>query len=172
MIFISAFWGWIGPFLVASLMARGLSTDKAVSLGGTITAAIIGAGACSVAGEIILGFLISHSLTLVALVGGWIGFRAISDGSVYKAGLVEMVSSRICGVSPGLQSAAGLGITIVAPADFGIFLEWYNGRVEPTAVTIWAPAFLILALGGILSPITAFVLRRLPQAKLRCGGKM
>ena len=191
-----AFWGWIGPFLIASLMSQGIPTDKAVSWGGTITAgiillgapsswlwgivadkkgrtfAIIVAGACSVAGEIILGYLFGQSLALIVLVGGWIGFWVISDGAVYKAGLVEMVSPRICGLSLGLQSVAGFGITIVSPAVFGIVLQWYNGDVDPTVVTIWAPAFLILALGGIIAPITAFVLRRLPQAKLMCGGKM
>jgi MFS family permease len=191
-----AFWGWVGPFLIASLMSKGIPTDKAVSWGGTITAciillgapsswlwgivadkkgrtfAIIVAGACSVAGEIILGYLFGQSLALIVLASGWIGFWAISDGAVYKAGLVEMVSPRIWGLCLGLQSAVGFGITIVSPAVFGIILQWYNGRVDPTSVTIWAPAFLILALGGIFAPINAFVLRRFPQAKLMCGGKM
>ena len=191
-----AFWGWIGPFLIACLMSQGIPTDKAVSWGGTITAciillgapsswlwgivadkkgrtfAIIVAGACSVAGEIILGYLFGQSLALIVLAGGWIGFWAISDGGVYKAGLVEMVSPSMWGLCLGLQSAVGFGITIISPAVFGIILEWYNGRVDPTSVTIWAPAFLVLALGGIFAPINAFVLRRLPQAKLMCGGKM
>jgi len=191
-----AFWGWIGPFLIATLMSKGIPTDQAVSWGGAITAgiillgapsswlwgivadkkgrtfAIIVAGTCSVAGEIILGYLFGQSLALIVLAGGWIGFWAISDGAVYKAGLVEMVSPRICGTCLGLQSAAGFGITIVSPAVFGIILEWYNGNVDPSSVTIWGPAFLILALGGILAPITALVLRRFPQAQLMGGGKM
>jgi hypothetical protein len=111
-----------------------------------------------------------HSLALVVPVGGWFWFWAISAGSVYRAGNGGNGKSRICGVRLGLQSAAGFGITIVSPAVFGIILEWYNRGVDPGAVTIWAPAFLILAPGGILSPITAFVLRRLPQAKLMSGG--
>ncbi len=191
-----AFWGWIGPFLIASLLSRGLPSDQAVSWGGAITAgiiilgapsswlwgivadrkgrtfAIIVAGACSVAGELILGHLFGQSLALVVLAGGWIGFWSISDGSVYKAGLVEMVHPRMWGRCLGLQSAVGFGITIISPAVFGIILEWYNGKVDPTSVTVWAPAFLVLALGGIFAPINALVLRRFPQAKLMCGGKM
>lgn len=191
-----AFWGWIGPFLIASLLGQGMATDQAVSWGGTIAAgiillgapsswlwgivadkkgrtfAIIVAGACSVAGQIILGYLFGQSMVLIILVGGWIGFWAISDGAVYKAGLVEMVSPKICGFCLSLQSAVGFGITIVSPAVFGIILAWYNGNIEPSGVTIWAPAFLVLALGGMFAPINAFVLRRFPQAKLMCDGKM
>ena len=94
MILIYAFWGWIGPFLIAFLMSKGIPTDQAVSWGGTITAgiillgapsswlwgivadkkgrtfAIIVAGVCSVAGEIILGFLFGQSLALIVLAGG------------------------------------------------------------------------------------------------------
>jgi MFS family permease len=173
-----------------------MATDQAVSWGGTIVAgiillgapsswlwgivadkkgrtfAIIVAGACSVAGQIILGYLFGQSMVLIILVGGWIGFWAISDGAVYKAGLVEMVSPKICGFCLSLQSAVGFGITIVSPAVFGIILAWYNGNIEPSGVTIWAPAFLVLALGGMFAPINAFVLRRFPQAKLMCDGKM
>ncbi len=191
-----AFWGWIGPFLIAALISKGIPTDQAVSWGGAITAgiillgapsswlwgivadrlgrtfAIIVAGTCSVAGEIVIGYLFGHSLALIVIAGGWLGFWGISDGSVYKAGLVEMVNPRICGLCLGLQSGVGFGITIISPAVFGTILQWYNGSVDPTNATIWAPAFLILALGGIIAPITAFVLRRLPQARLMCGGKM
>jgi hypothetical protein len=111
-------------------------------------------------------------MALIVIAGAWLGFWGISDGSVYKAGLVEMVNPRICGLCLGLQSGVGFGITVVSPAVFGTILQWYNGRVDPTNATIWAPAFLILALGGMIAPITAFVLRRLPQARLMCGGKM
>jgi MFS family permease len=191
-----AFWGWIGPFLIAALLSKGIPPDQAVSWGGAVTAgiillgapsswlwgivsdkkgrtfAIIVAGACSVAGEIIIGYLFGHSTALIVIAGGWLGFWCISDGTVYKAGLVEMVNPRICGLCLGLQSGVGFGITIVSPAVFGTILQWYNGRVDPTNATIWAPAFLILALGGIIAPIMAFALRRLPQARLMCGGKM
>ncbi len=191
-----AFWGWIGPFLIAALISKGISADQAVSWGGAITAgiillgapsswlwgivadkkgrtfAIIVAGACSVAGEVILGLLFGQSLALIVLAGGWIGFWCISDGSVYKAGLVEMVNPLRWGLYLGLQSALGFGITIVSPAVFGIILEWYNGKVEPSSVTVWAPAFLVLAMGGLFAPLNALVLRRHPQARLMCGGKM
>ncbi|MGP8050231.1 MAG: MFS transporter [Desulfobaccales bacterium] len=191
-----AFWGWIGPFLIAALISKGIATNQAVSWGGAVTAgiillgapsswlwgivadkkgrtfALIVAGVCSVAGEIVIGFLFGHSLALLLIAGGWLGFWGISDGTVYKAGLVEMVNPRICGLCLGLQSGLGFGITIISPAVFGTVLQWYNGKGDPTSATIWAPAFLILALGGLLAPIMGLVLRRFPQARLMCGGKM
>lgn len=191
-----AFWGWIGPFVVSSILSNGKPVEQAVEWGGAITAAIIllgvpscwlwgivadkkgrtfaiiVAGVCSVFGEVLIGWFFGRSLALVVLVGGWIGFWAIADGTVYKAGLVEMVAPRLHGFSLGIQSALGFSMTIISPAVFGILLEWYNGPVDPSKAVVWMPAFLILVLGGLFSPLSAGLLRRIPQAKLMCGGKM
>jgi MFS family permease len=136
------------------------------------TFAIIVAGLCSIIGELLIGYLFGQSIALVVLAGGWIGFWAIADGGIYKAGLVEMVAPRLHGFSLGLQSAAGFSMTIISPAVFGGILQWYNGPVDPSKVVIWKPAFFALALGGLFAPLCARVLRRIPQAKLMCGGKM
>lgn len=191
-----AFWGWVGPFILSSLLSVGIPSEKAVAWGGSITAAIIllgapsswlwgmvadkkgrtfaiiTAGFCSVAGEMLIGHFFGHSLGLVILAGGWIGFWGIADGSIYKTGLVEMVSPSLHGFSLGLQSAMGFFMTIVSPAVFGLVLQWYNGPVEPSKVGMWNPAFMVLALGGLLAPLSAFFLRRHPQARLMGGGKM
>lgn len=191
-----AFWGWIGPFVMASLLSSGLPIEKAVSWGGMLTAAIIllgvpsswiwgivadkkgrtfaimVAGICSVAGELVLGNFFGHSLALIALVGGWIGFWSIADGGIYKAGLVEMVSPSLHGFSLGLQSALGFGVTIISPAIFGAVLQWYNGPGDPTTAAIWNPSFAVIAFGGFFAPLSALLLRRVPQAKLMGGGKM
>ncbi|MEN6438590.1 MAG: MFS transporter [Syntrophobacter sp.] len=191
-----AFWGWVGPFVLSSLLSVGIPSDKAVGWGGSITAAIILlgvpsswlwgivadkkgrtfaiviAGICSVAGEALIGHFFGHSLGLVVMIGAWIGFWGIADGSIYKTGLVEMVSPTLHGFSLGLQSAVGFFMTIISPAVFGLVLQWYNGPVEPSRATLWNPAFMVLALGGLLAPISALVLRRLPQAKLMGGGRM
>lgn len=191
-----AFWGWVGPFVLSSLLSVGIPSDKAVAWGGSLTAAIILlgvpsswlwgivadkkgrtfaiiiAGICSVAGQALIGHFFGHSLGLIVLVGGWLGFWCIADGSIYKTGLVEMVSPSHHGFSLGLQSAVGFFMTIISPAVFGLVLQWYNGPVEPSRASLWNPAFMVLALGGILAPLSAFLLRRLPQAKLMGGGKM
>lgn len=191
-----AFWGWIGPFVMSSLLSVGFPADRAVDWGGMLTAgiillgvpsswiwgvvadrkgrtfAIIVAGICSVVGELVLGNFFGHSLALIALAGGWIGFWSIADGAIYKAGLVEMVSPNLHGFSLGLQSALGYGVTIISPAIFGAVLQWYNGPVDPTRASIWNPSFTVIALGGLVAPLSALLLRRAPQARLMGGGKM
>ena len=190
-----AFWGWIGPFLIATQLASGVSTARAVSTGGTLAAAIIllGVPACwlwgwvsdkrgrtfamavggalSVLGEFFLGSLFGYSFALVLIVAGWIGFWVISDSAIYKAGLLEMMDPKFTGLALGIQSAAGFGITIVSPAVFGAVLELYNGAVVPTSATQWWPSFGVLGAGGMLAPIAILLLRRMPQAVLMAGGK-
>ena len=190
-----AFWGWLGPFLVASALARGMSGPEAVGFGGTLAAgiillgapaswlwglvadkmgrtlAIILAGSLSLGAELFLGFLYGHSLALIVVLAGWIGFWVIADSAVFKAGLTEMVSPRIQGFSLGLQSVIGFGATIVSPLVFGLVMEYFNGPVEPTQAVVWGPGFLVLGLGGLLAPLAALVLRRHGQARLMAGGR-
>ncbi|NNF98197.1 MAG: MFS transporter [Desulfobacteraceae bacterium] len=190
-----AFWGWVGPFLVASAMASGMSGPEAVSWGGTIAAAIIllglpsswiwgsaadrlgrtwaiiVAGSLSVMAEFFLGYLYGHGLAVIVITAGWIGFWVIADSAVFKAGLTEMVHPRLHGFTLGIQSVAGFGATIVSPVVFGKIIEHYNGPVAPTGVTVWGPGFLVLGLGGLLAPVAAIVLRRHGQSRLMAGGK-
>ena len=190
-----AFWGWIGPFLVAAALAVGMPPDEAVKWGGTLAAAIILIGApatwgwgvvadrkgrtwaimtasiLSVGAEFFLGYLYGHSLAIVVMVGAWIGFWVISDSAIYKAGLTEMVLPRIRSTSLGIQSVAGFAVTIVSPIVFGKILEMYNGPVAPARAKVWGPAFLALGLGAMVAPAAAWMLRRQKQAKLMAGGK-
>ncbi|MEA4900948.1 hypothetical protein [Desulfitobacterium sp.] len=66
----------------------------------------------------------------------------------------------------------GYSMTIIAPIIFGHILEFYNGSVDTSTMQIWAPAFIVLGLGALLAPLSAIILRRIPQAKLMAGGKM
>lgn len=186
-----AFWGWIGPFMVANALAAGYEESRAVFLGGLLAAVIIVSGApavwligmlsdrlgrtrtitvaalCSLTVEFFFGYLFGQSLVLVATVGFWIGFWVISDSGIYKAGLTEMVRDEIRSAALGIQSAAGYSMTILAPFVFGRMLEALNTHsIDPTQATNWGLPFLILGAGALASPVSAIILGRLPEARL------
>lgn len=191
-----AFWGWLGPFMVANATVAGMATSAAVKWGGLMAACITVAGApavwlmgiladkigrtkaivfsatCSLVAEFFFGSLIGKSLTAVVLVGIWIGFWVISDSAIYKAGLTDMVLPKKRATFLGLQSGIGFSMTIIAPIVFGKILQAYNGSIDPTAMRIWGPAFIALGIGAIIAPASALILRRSPQAKLMADGKM
>ena len=190
-----AFWGWIGPFLVATQIASGIPTDQAVSTGGTLAAcilllgvpaswlwgvmadkkgrtfAIMIGGTCSVIGEFFLGSLFGYSFGFIVILAAWIGFWVVADSGIFKAGLLEMMNPKHSGLALGVQSAVGFGVTIISPTIFGAILQHFNGAVAPTSATDWAPSFIMLGVGGLIAPLAIFALRRLPQAVLMGGGK-
>ncbi|PKM90401.1 MAG: MFS transporter [Firmicutes bacterium HGW-Firmicutes-12] len=191
-----AFWGWIGPFLVACSIAVGFEESAAVAIGGQLAAfvilfgvpavylwgmyadkvgrtkAIIIAAFCSLTAEFFLGFMFGHSLIITTIVAFWIGFWVIADSAIYKAGLTDMVAPRIRTTSIAVQSAIGYTMTIASPICFGKILEFQNGAINPIYAEKWGLPFLLLGLGALFSPLFAVILRRLPQAKLMAKGKM
>jgi len=64
---------------------------------------------------------------------------------------------------------AGFGITIISPQIFGAVLDTTN-KGNP-ALTVWGPAFAVLAAGPIIGLILLAVLRRHPKAILMAGGR-
>lgn len=191
-----AFWGWIGPFMMACASASGYSDAAAVALGGRLAAFIILLGApavwllgmaadkwgrtkvivvaatCSLIPEFFFGYMYGMSLTAVVIVGLWIGFWVIADSAIYKAGLTDMISEKVRATILGVQSAVGYSMTILAPLVFGKVLQHLNGQVDPTTATRWGLPFMLLGIGAILAPVLAMALRKVPQAKLMTGGKM
>ena len=186
-----AFWGWIGPYLVANVFHAGFAETQAVSIGGMLSALVIFAGVpavwaigslsdrigrlkaiiiaslCSLTVQCTFGFLFGRPLELVVLVGLWLGFWVIADSGIYKAGLTELVTADRRSLALGVQSAAGFSLTIVSPMVFGNLLEAVNGvGVDPNSATSWGLPFLLLGLGAILAPLAALALRKLPEAKL------
>jgi MFS family permease len=191
-----AFWGWIGPFMVASAMASGFPRGEAAALGGQLAALIILLGvpavsifgliadrwgriktmmlcSClSLAAQFIIGFLYGRSLALVAIVGLWIGFWVVADSGIYKAGLTEMTDISIRSTALGIQSAAGYFMTILSPALFGMILEKANpGLTDPTLASRWGFSFALLGLGAILAPIALLRLRKTDQSSLMAAGR-
>ncbi len=191
-----AFWGWIGPFMVASALATGMPRMEAVALGGRLAAVIIMLGApavylcgivadkigriktitvCaifSLAGQFILGNLYGKPLSLVTMVGLWIGFWVVGDSGIFKAGLTEMTDVSIRATALGVQSAFGYFMTILSPTIFGKLLEMINpGLGDPTMAVHWGLPFAMLGAGALLVPIAMALLNRLPQAMLMTEGK-
>jgi len=190
-----AFWGWIGPFMTAVAVSSGMKPDRAATWAGIVAACIILLGApaswiwgvvsdrigriraialaaCfSLVAEFGLGYIYTYKIGFVIVVAAWIGFWVVADSALYKAGLTEMVSPKTCGLCLGFQSAVGYFTTIIAPLAFGAILQAYNGLVSPVYATFWGPSFAILGLGGLLVPISLFLLKRQAQAKLMAGGR-
>ncbi|ACB86231.1 MFS transporter [Natranaerobius thermophilus] len=191
-----AFWGWIGPFMSACALQAGYEGGEALTIGGRLAALIIVSGApavylmgiaadkwgrsitifiCSILsllGQFLFGFLYGHSLTLVTIVGFWIGFWVIADSGIYKAGLTEMVTYKIRGTALGIQSAAGYLMTVISPYIFGLIVNYRNTGVDdPMYAENWALPFIVLGSGALLAPLSAVVLRRIKQAKLMAEGK-
>ena len=189
-----AFWGWVGPFMVANSIATGYGESQSVLLGGLLSTLIILIGVpavwllgmlsdklgrtrtitfaalSSLVAEFFFGYLYGQCLPLVVTVGVWIGFWVIADSSIYKAGLTEMVREEARSTALGIQSAAGYAMTIPAPLVFGRLLENLNGKsIDPSMATRWGPPFAILGLGALLAPLSAVILSKLPQAKLMAG---
>ncbi len=192
-----AFWGWIGPFMVASSLAVGYSQAQAVEIGGKLAAYIILLGVpsswiagiisdkigrtktiiiCSIfslIAQFLFGFLYGKSLSVIVIVGLWIGFWVVADSAIYKAGMTEMVAEGKRATALGIQSAFGYGMTILSPYAFGKVLSWINMDVTDIALAKkWGLPFMMLGAGAVIAPISIFILRRIRQAKLMCNGKM
>ncbi|MDR7869268.1 MAG: MFS transporter [Tissierellaceae bacterium] len=178
-----AFWGWIGPFMVACSIAVGYPQSEAVELGGRLAAFIILLGVpsswiagaiadkwgrvktillCSIFSLIVqffLGDLYGKSLNIVMLVGLWIGFWVVADSAIYKAELTAMVPDSIRATVLGIQSALGYTVTIFSTYIFGRILESVNlGIVDTSLATNWNPPFIILGLGALIAPISSLIL--------------
>lgn len=191
-----AFWGWIGPFMVASALAVGHPRAEAVALGGRTAAIIILLGApavylfglvadrigriktiwlcavLSLVANLFFGFLYGRSMALVTMVGLWIGFWVVADSGIYKAGITEMTDISIRSTALGVQSAVGYSMTILSPALFGSVLEWVNPNVtDTTLASNWGLPFAILGLGALAAPVSMFFLNRTKQANLMAAGK-
>ena len=186
-----AFWGWIGPYMVANTLHAGYQKVHAVSVGGVLSALVIMAGVpavwaigslsdrigrlkaiviaslASLVVECGFGFLFGQRLEFIVLVGLWLGFWVIADSGIYKAGLTELVDAGRRSLALGVQSAAGFSLTIVSPLVFGNLLETVNtAGVDPTRATNWGVPFLVLGLGALLAPAAAITLSRLPESRL------
>ncbi len=167
-------WGWIAPFMVASLTARGGTRSDALSYGGLLAAACVGLGGSigAIAGGRLSDrfgrartatFILSISLVCSA-VFGWLfaaplglmigvsllyGIVALADSPSYSATLMEVVPPRSLGGAFSLQMLTGWTATALAPAAFGLILDLTkHAQAGPAAQ--WGWAFTAMAVGPIV----------------------
>lgn len=178
-----AFWGWIGPFMVACSLSLGYSQGEAVEIGGKLAAFIILLGVpsswiagmisdrwgriktillCSVfslSAQFFFGKLYGKSLGLVVIMGLWIGFWVVADSAIYKAELSEMVKESNRATALGIQSALGYSVTILSTFMFGKVLNILNMGVADTSyASNWNLPFMLLGIGALIAPISSIII--------------
>jgi MFS family permease len=167
-------WGWLTPFLVMSLAARGVLPAPALRWGGTLAAIMIGlgGGVGAVAGgrlsdrvgraraatlmltvsflcSLCFGWLLTAPLVLIVVLGLVYGITALADSPSYSASLMEAVPARSLGGAFSVQMLFGWGATVLAPVVFGLILDATKvGLIGPALP--WAAAFASLAVGPIV----------------------
>ena len=182
-------WGWMTPFMVAALATQGRNPAQALAWGGALAAAVIGIGGMgAIAGgrlsdhvgraraaslmlgvsllcSLAFGWLLHAPTPLLVAVGLLYGTAALADSPSYSATLMEVVPPRSLGGAFSMQMLFGWSTTVVAPAAFGVTLDFVKAAHIGPAVP-WAVAFGILALGPIIALIALGPLRARDRADL------
>jgi len=188
------FYGWIGPFVVATALQRGFTTESALVYGNTMaaTAMLMGVVSSALGGSMSDKIGRTKTVMVVLLVSavmsfatGWLmglpiygflsvilayGFFVVMDSAVFKTGLSELVESGYLGAALGLQSFLGFGITILSPALFGLVLDVSNPGIEGE-FQVWGWSFGLLGVGALIGPVAMYFLRRLSESTKMAGGK-
>jgi MFS family permease len=166
-------WGWLAPFMVASLTARGLAQGAALALGGLVAAVAVGLGGAfgAVAGgrvsdrlgraraatlmltasllcSLAFGWLFSAPVALIAVVALVYGTVSLADSPSYSAAIMEVVPARSLGGAFAIQMLFGWAATAAAPAVFGVVMDM--GRAADLGQGAqWGWAFALLAVGPL-----------------------
>ncbi len=176
-------WGWITPFMVASLSARGSERESALAWGGLLAALAVGlAGSIgavaggrwsdrfgraraatvilsvSLACSVVFGWLFAAPLAALIAVSLIYGVVALADSPSYSATLMEVVPPRSLGGAFSLQMLAGWTATAVAPAIFGLILDLTKAAGAAPAAQ-WGWAFGAMAVGPAIGVVALAPLR-------------
>ncbi|MDR7548817.1 MAG: MFS transporter [Armatimonadota bacterium] len=166
-------WGWLAPFLVASLAGRGGGQGEALAWGGLLAAGAVGLGgaAGAVAGgrlsdrlgraraatamlaasllcSLGFGWLVGAPTALVAAVALVYSTVSLADSPSYTATLMEVVPGRSLGGAFAIQMLFGWAATAASPAAFGLVLD-LGGALGFSPTAQWGSAFGLLALGPL-----------------------
>ncbi len=176
-------WGWIAPFMVASLTARGAAHGDALAQGGLLAAISVGLGGsigavaggrlsdrlgraraasvilgASLACSLVFGWLFVAPMALLIAVALLYGVVALADSPSYSATLMEVVPARSLGGAFAMQMLVGWAATAAAPAAFGLVLDLTKGAQASQAAQ-WGWAFGLMALGPVVGVIALAPLR-------------
>lgn len=177
-------WGWLTPFMVGMLLARGTTHSDALAWGGLLAAGAIGLGgavgalaggrlsdrlgraetamlmlAVSMLCSIVFGWLFGAPLVLLVSVALVYGVVSLADSPSYAASLMEVVPPHSLGGAFSVQMLTGWGATVLAPPAVGLVLDLTKAAgLSPS--TQWGWAFAILAVGPLagllaLNPLRA-----------------
>ena len=176
-------WGWLTPFMVQLLLARGGGNTEALARGGLLAAWAIGLGGgigavlggrlsdrlgraetailmlgASMVCSAVFGWLFSAPLILLITIALLYGIVSLADSPSYSASLMEVVPPQSLGGAFSLQMLTGWGATALAPPAVGMVLDLTKAaQIGPTAQ--WGWAFVLLALGPLAGLIALGPLR-------------
>ncbi len=176
-------WGWLTPFMVAMLVARGIARSDALAWGGMLAAGSIGlgGGVGAVAGgrlsdrlgraetamlmlslslfcSIIFGWLFGAPLILLIAIALLYGVVSLADSPSYSASLMEVVPPQSLGGAFSLQMLTGWTATVLAPSAVGVVLD-LTKAAQISSPAQWGWAFGLLALGPLAGLIALKPLR-------------
>ena len=179
-----AMWAWIGPFLAASLEARGGGSYLGLNASAaTFLVIAIGALGCWIGGwasdrwgrtaltmiamaasgicALAIGFTFAAAPALTLLVAGVWGITVIADSAQFSTAVTELSPPAYVGTALTTQTCAGFALTMLS--------IW----MIPPAVRLlgWRWAFATLAIGPFLGVLAMGRLRLLPEASRMASGR-
>ena len=179
-----AMWAWIGPFLAASLAARGggsylglnasAATFLTIALGAlgcwlggwasdrwgrtTVTMIIMASSGVS---SLAIGFTFGADPLITLLVAIVWGITVVADSAQFSTAVTELSPPAYIGTALTTQTCVGFALTMLS--------IW----LIPLAVRVigWPFAFATLAIGPFLGVVAMGRLRSLPEAARMAGGR-
>jgi MFS family permease len=179
-----AMWAWIGPFLAASLDARGGGSYLGLNASAaTFLVIAIGALGCWIGGwasdrwgrtaltmlamaasglcALAIGFTFAAAPALTLLVAGMWGITVIADSAQFSTAVTELSPPAYVGTALTTQTCAGFALTMLS--------IW---MIPPVVRLLgWRWAFATLAIGPFLGVLAMGRLRLLPEASRMASGR-
>lgn len=186
---------WLPAFFAASAALSGSTLLQAASLGAGLTAITyivsmsgsIGGGwlsdrygrtatilimsVSSMSLCFLLGWIIELPLWLLVIVASAHSFLAIGDSSVYSTAITELVPPRLIGAAYSVRSVVGFGAGAISPWVFGLVLDATRAAQPDAEVLAWGLAWCSLGVVALFSPLMAYQLRQMPEARQMANGK-
>ncbi len=132
-----AFWGWIGPFMVYTVLSKGFTFQEAQQIGNLWAGIFIVMGALGTwfGGELsdrigrvralkpllligllcslIFGWISTFPLYFIIIIGVIYGITVVGDSPIYSVAISESASENSAGLALGIQQVFGYSITII-----------------------------------------------------------